>query len=137
MSQTSAANPAELAARAYFNAVHAGDTEALAQAFEEDAEIRFPTREPVAGRANIAAFYADVFKFYVKRHDEITRWFSSPDGLVAAQIHFDGTTSTGREVTFDAMDVFTQKNGRIHRLWIVYDSASVLQMLGALPGQSK
>ncbi len=136
MSQAAAANPAELAARAYFHAVHAGDTEALAQAFEEDAEIRFPTRAPVTGRANIAAFYADVFKFYVNRHDEVTRWFHSADGLVAAQIHFDGTTNTGRDVTFDAIDVFSERNGRIHRLWIVYDSATVLQMLGALPGQS-
>jgi ketosteroid isomerase-like protein len=136
MSQRFASSPADAAAKAYFDAVHAGSTEALAQAFAEDAEIQFPMREPVMGRANIAAFYADVFKFYVKRHDEITRWFHSVDGTVAAQIHFDGTTNTGREVVFDAIDVFTTKNGLIQRLWIVYDSAKVLQMLGALPGQS-
>lgn len=129
-------SPAEAAARAYFDAIHAGSTEGVAKAFAEDAEVHFPSREPVVGRANIAAFYADVFKFYIHRHDEVTRWFHSADGLAAAQIHFEGTTNTGRDVVFDAVDVFTEKNGVIQRLWIVYDSARVLQMLGALPGKS-
>jgi predicted SnoaL-like aldol condensation-catalyzing enzyme len=138
MSQASASSrsSAETAAQVYFDAVHAGSTEDLAKAFAQDAEIHFPMREPVVGRANIVAFYADVFKFYVKRHDHITRWFYSADGTVAAQIHFDGTTNTGRDVVFDAIDVFTAKDGLIQHLWIVYDSAKVLQMLGALPGQS-
>jgi ketosteroid isomerase-like protein len=127
---------AEAAARAYFEAIHAGSTEAIAKAFAEDAEVHFPAREPVIGRANVAAFYGDVFKFYVKRQDEITRWFHSADGSVAAQIHFEGTTNTGRDVVFDAMDVFTEEGGLIKRLWIVYDSAKVLQMLGGLPGKS-
>jgi len=127
---------AEAAARAYFEAIHAGSTEAIAKAFAEDAEVHFPAREPVRGRANVAAFYGDVFKFYVKRQDEITRWFHSADGSVAAQIHFEGTTNTGRDVVFDAMDVFTEEGGLIKRLWIVYDSAKVLQMLGGLPGKS-
>jgi ketosteroid isomerase-like protein len=137
MTQTSTQRgSAEAAAKAYFDAVHAESTAAIAKAFAEDAEVHFPAREPVIGRANVAAFYADVFKFYVKRHDEITRWFHSADGTVAAQIHFKGTTNTGRDVVFDAVDVFTVESGLIKRLWIVYDSAKVLQMLGGLPGKS-
>jgi ketosteroid isomerase-like protein len=88
---------------------------------------------PVEGRNAIREFYAGVLAFYPERRDDITRWFVSEGGDVAAEISFVGKTSTGRDVAFDAVDVFTIQNGVIQKLTIYYDSAKVLQMLGELP----
>ena len=121
----------------YFDAVHASQPDALANCFAEDAEVHFPMQDPVVGRAKIREFYAGVFVFYARRHDEITAVYKSESGNVAAEIHFDGTTGDGKDVTFDAVDVFTVHNNKIRKLRIFYDSAKVLQMLGALPSASR
>jgi ketosteroid isomerase-like protein len=125
----------ELAARAYFDAIHAGDVDRLADVFSEDAVLRFPTLDQIAGREAIRGFYSNVFTFYTRRDDSVTRWFHGEDS-VAAEIHFEGHTNTGKDVVFDAVDVFTVSGGKITRLEIFYDSARVLQMLGTLPSQS-
>lgn len=122
-------------ARAYFDAVHAGDSARLAALFAEDAVLRFPTLDPIVGREAIRTFYANVFTFYAKRSDQVTRWFHADDA-VAAEIHFEGLTGDGKNVVFDAVDLFTVSGGKIARIEIYYDSASVLRMLGTLPNKS-
>ncbi len=124
----------EGAARAYFDAVHAGDAEGVAALFTDDAVLRFPMLDPIVGREAIRAFYANVFNFYTRRSDQVTRWFHG-ESAAAAEIHFEGRTSSGKDVVFDAVDLFTALNGKITRLEIFYDSARVLQMLGTLPSQ--
>jgi ketosteroid isomerase-like protein len=120
-------------ARAYFLAVNETRLDDLAACFAEDARLEFPTLQPVVGRKNIRDFYAGVLQFYPQRRDEVTRYFTSPAGDVAAEIHFEGRTATGRDVVFDAVDLFTIQNGRIKLLRIFYDSAKVIQMVGELP----
>ena len=120
-------------AQKYFDAVHSSDLDALAGVFTQDAALRFPTLDPVVGRENIRAFYANVFAFYTKRHDEVTCWMSNGKDSVAAEIHFDGTTNTGQTAVFDAVDIFTIEDGSISELRIYYDSFRVMKMLGTLP----
>jgi ketosteroid isomerase-like protein len=121
-------------AKRYFTAVNESRLDDLAAAFAEDAILSFPMLPPVAGRKAIQEFYAGVLVFYPERRDDITRWFvSEGGGDVAAEISFVGKTSTGKTVEFDAVDVFTIRNGVIQKLIIYYDSAKVLQMLGELP----
>jgi len=120
-------------AKRYFTAVNESRLDDLAAVFAEDAVLSFPMLSPVEGRKAIRDFYAGVLVFYPERRDDITRWFVSESGDVAAEISFVGKTSTGRNVTFDAVDVFTIRNGEIQKLTIYYDSAKVLQMLGDLP----
>jgi len=121
--------------RSYFDAIHSGELDNLASLFAEDASLHFPLSEPIVGRGAIRQFYEGVFNFYSKRSDHVSRLFFSEDGSVAAEIHFDGTTSTGKEVTFDAVDLFTVAQGKIQKLQIFYDSAKVMKMLGTLPNQ--
>lgn len=135
MSESAETLSPEGAARAYFDAVHAGDTGRLASLFTDDAVLRFPTLDPIAGREAIRAFYANVFTFYARRSDRVTRWFHA-ENAVAAEIHFEGRTSGGKDVVFDAVDLFTVSGGKITRIEIYYDSARVMQMLGTLPSQS-
>ncbi len=120
-------------AKRYFSAVNETRLDDLAAVFAEDGVLSFPMLAPLEGRKAIRDFYAGVLEFYPKRHDDVTRWFVSDSGDVAAEISFAGSTATGREVAFDAIDVFTVKSNLIQRLTIYYDSAKVMQMLGELP----
>ncbi|MBI3948832.1 MAG: nuclear transport factor 2 family protein [Acidobacteria bacterium] len=129
------ATHSETIVRAYFDAIHDGRLDDLAALFAENASLHFPLTEPIVGREAIRQFYAGVFAFYTKRSDHTSRYFLSEDGGVAAEIHFEGTTSTGQDVVFDAVDVFDIGEGQIQKLQIFYDSARVLKMLGSLPNQ--
>ncbi len=120
-------------AKAYFSAINETRLDNLAAVFAEDAVLSFPMLESIRGRQAIRDFYAGVLQFYPKRCDEVTRFFHSDSGDVAAEIHFEGTTATGRDVVFDAVDLFTVRGTVIQELKIFYDSAKVLQMVGELP----
>jgi len=120
-------------AKDYFAAVNETRLDDLARVFAEDAVLKFPMLEPLRGRAAIRAFYEGVLQFYPERHDLVTRWFVSDAGDVAAEIHFEGKTTTGRPVVFDAVDLFRVAGGEIRELLIFYDSARVMQMVGELP----
>ena len=119
--------------KTYFAAVNETRLDDLAAVFAEDATLTFPMLEPIRGRKAIRDFYAGVLQFYPKRFDKVTRWFVSEAGDVAAEIHYEGETQTGRTVIFDAVDLFTLRNGHIQKLHIFYDSASVMKMIGELP----
>jgi len=119
--------------RAYFAAVNETRLGDLVALFAPDASLHFPMSDPIVGREAIGQFYANVLQFYPERFDDVRRLFFSPEGDVAVEIHFEGTTQTGRRVVFEAVDLFTIREGRIQRLQIFYDSARVLEMIGALP----
>ena len=122
-------------AKRYFASVNQTRLDDLALVFAEDALLTFPALEPIRGRQNIRNFYAGVLDFYPQRHDGVTRWFVCENGDIAAGIHFEGKTLTGREVIFDAVDVFTIRDGMIQDLHIYYDSIKVARMVGDVPRQ--
>ena len=122
-------------AKRYFASVNETRLDDLAAVFAEDALLTFPALEPIRGRQNIRAFYAGVLEFYPKRHDGVTRWFVCENGDIAASIHFEGSTLTGRSVIFDAVDVFHIEDGTIRDLHIYYDSIQVARMVGDVPKQ--
>ncbi|GBC81823.1 hypothetical protein HRbin10_00935 [bacterium HR10] len=128
--------PSEEIVRAYFAAVNQTHLEALIALFAPEASLHFPMSEPIVGREAIGRFYATILQFYPERFDDVRRLFFSPEGDVAAEIHFEGVTQTGRRVVFDAVDLFTIRDGRIQKLQIFYDSARVLEMIGTLPNTS-
>src|SRR5512146_1152892 len=97
-------------AKSYFAAVNETRLDDLAAVFAPHGVLSFPMLEPIQGRQAIRDFYAGVLQFYPRRYDEVTRWFVSGTGDVAAEIHFEGRTATGRDVVFDAVDLFTIKN---------------------------
>ncbi len=120
-------------AKTYFAAVNDTRLDDLAAVFAEDAVLRFPMLPPIRGRNAIREFYGGVLQFYPRRYDNVTAWFVSESGDVAAEIHFEGETATGRSVIFDAVDVFRFNGSQITELRIFYDSAKVMQMVGELP----
>lgn len=121
--------------RSYFAAINDTRLDDLAGGFAEDASLHFPLTDPIVGRENIRRFYEGVLEFYPTRYDDARRFFFSADGSVAVEIYFEGRTATGRDVAFDAVDLFTIAEGRIQKLQIFYDSAKVMEMIGGLPNQ--
>jgi hypothetical protein len=120
-------------AKRYFDSVNHTRLEDLAAVFAEDALLTFPGVKPIRGRKAIRDFYAGILSFYPRRFDGVTRWFVSDCGDVAAEIHFEGRTLSNREVIFDAVDVFTIKNGLIQDLHIHFDNNTVARMVGEVP----
>jgi ketosteroid isomerase-like protein len=120
-------------AKAYFSAVNETRLDDLAKVFAEKARLEFPQQEPVQGRQAIHDFYAGVLQFYPERFDKVTRYFQDGQGGVAAEIHFEGKTLTGRPVVFDAVDLFRVQGEEIQELRIFYDAKKVLEMVGELP----
>ena len=47
---------------------------------------------------------------------------------------FMGIPATGKEVSFDVMDIFTVTDGKITEHWTVGDMLSMMQQLGVVPG---
>lgn len=128
----SAQDPVDVA-KAYFSAVNAKRIDDIGKVFAECAVLEFPQIGPVAGRQAIRDFYAGVLQFYPSCFDRVTRFFSDGQGGVAAEIHFEGTTATGRSVIFDAVDLFRVSGSEIQELRIFYDAKKVLEMVGELP----
>lgn len=126
-------NDALAVARAYFAAINETRLEDLAKLFTEDARLSFPQLDPIQGRKAIRDFYQNVLQFYPERKDVVTRYFINDFGDVAAEIHFQGKTATGRSVIFEAVDLFRVHEGQISELKIFYDSAKVTEMIGELP----
>lgn len=135
-SQTTAPDPAASLSlvKEYFRCVNGARIEELAALFADDARLRVPLSRPLAGRAAIRTYYERTFAAYPeKRFDRVERCYVSPDDAahVAVDIHFEGEDATlGRSVVFDAVDLFTVRDGAIADLRIFYDSASLLRQLG-------
>ena len=121
--------------RAYFKAVDSMQIEDLMVVFAEDASMHYPMSEPIVGRQAIREFYLGIFERYASGTDHIKRMFFSEDGGVAAEILFEATLKTGKEVVFEAVDLFTIKDGKIHKIQMNYDSAKVMQEVGPPPSQ--
>ena len=47
---------------------------------------------------------------------------------------FMGIPASGNKVSFDIMDIFTIKDGKITEHWTVGDMLSLMQQIGAVPG---
>lgn len=117
-------------AKKYFASVNGTRLDDLASCFAEDAVLTFPAYDPIRSRQSIRNFYAAVLQAYPERFDNVTDWFISDGGLIAAKIHFEGKTAAGRSVIFDAVDVFNINNDLIETLTIFYDSVKVSRMVG-------
>jgi ketosteroid isomerase-like protein len=78
------------------------------------------------------AYYAHLFDPWTTHEDALQRAHPSAT-TVAAEVTFRGTTSAGREVEFDAVDVFDLHNGRIVSLSSWYDLVDVRRQLAGGP----
>ena len=114
--------------RRYFDCLDAEDWPTMRTLWNEDAELRAVGARPQHGRDAIIAFCGRIFEPWEEHRDTPTRFLPCGDTIVA-EVTFTGRTHDGREVTFDAVDVFDLAGGRIQRLSTWYDIAYARKLL--------
>lgn len=109
--------------RAYYDAVDAGDVDALLDLFTDDTTYLRPGYEPIVGRAAMEHFYRDVRVIDSGRHslDAVL-----VDGdLAACHGTFSGTLKDGSAAREGFADFFELRDGRIAVRRTYFDRAAV------------
>ena len=143
MSQGDAAARALIAD--YFARINAEDYDGVAGLFAPDAVVVPAGGRPRSGRPEIARYYAKILAPFTEHHDEPVRVVVSGDE-VTVEIAYRGRLGNGREIAFDALNVYRLSGGLIARLTQWYDTDRVRRTLvegeaagapGAEPGGSE
>ena len=118
------------AVRAYFLAIRAMDGEAWANTFAEDGNTEDPVGTPtITGRAAIREFLESIcknFKSVGLTEDSI---FVAGNGA-AVKWTGHGTSSTGKEVKFEGVDVFeVNDDGKIQTVRAYWNPAEMIAQL--------
>ena len=121
---------------AYFDGVNEERYEDVADLFADDGELVAPGTEP-RRREAIAEYFAAALKPY-PGHDDRPGRILIAGSTALVEIHFTGTTESGCEIEFDAVDIFDfDEQDRITRLSSWYDSHLVRSRLREARGQGR
>ena len=87
-----------------------------------DAQLRAVGARPRSDRDGVIGYFSKLFDPWPVHRDHPERLIvSEADQTVVAEVTFTGTTPDGREVRFEAIDVFDFEDGRISKLTNWYD----------------
>ena len=120
------------AIRRYFDGLNGEDWEGFGAIWTEDAELVGVGARPRSGREDVLTYYSTVLVPYPVHHDDPYAIHVCGD-TVTVEIAFSGETHEGVPVEFEAVDVFTLRDGRICRLTTWYDIDRV-RKLATRPG---
>lgn len=81
------------------------------------------------GHEEVARYYDGLFAPWSVHHDEVVR-ATTVEGRTTCEIAFTGRTPDGRDVAFEALDVFDVEHGTIRRLAIWHDVLHIRAVLG-------
>ena len=118
------------AVRAYFLAIRAMDPDAFANTFAEDGTTFDPVGTPgITGRDGIREFLESICKNFKSVGLTEDAVFVAGNGA-AVKWTGKGTSSTGREVRFEGIDVFeVNEDGKIQNLWAYWNPAEMIAQL--------
>ncbi len=119
-------SPAEIEtlARSFFDAIEAGDVDAVAACYAEDAVIWHNTDDAETSKAENVATLANFIRYIPERRYEARRLTAFPGGFVQ-QHRLKGKRKDGVEVELTACIVCAVAGGRITRLDEYFDAAQV------------
>jgi ketosteroid isomerase-like protein len=120
MSRTTPAVVLPAPVQAYFDAINAEDIDALQPLWTSNVELRAVGSRARRGIEEVMDYFRPLFDPWVEHLDLPTRVIGDGDA-VAVEIRFSGRSEGGRELTFDAVDVFDLADGKIRRLSTWYD----------------
>jgi ketosteroid isomerase-like protein len=116
------------AIRRYFDGLNNEDWEDFAAVWTEDAELIGVGARPRKGRDDVMTYYSTVLVPYPVHRDDPYAIHVCGD-VVTVEIAFTGETHEGVPVEFEAVDVFTLRDGRICRLTTWYDLDRVRKLV--------
>jgi steroid delta-isomerase-like uncharacterized protein len=135
--------PSTIAERIY-GAYGRGDLDACLRLFAPDCRVIFPGAPPLSGPEQIRPFLqAQLNAFPNGRHN--VRRMIEQGALVAVELAFTGEHTgpyatpsgaippSGRQVTFESVDIVEVNAGRISSWRVYLDTASMMTQLGANP----
>ena len=114
--------------RRYFDAVDAEDVDTLRQLLHPDVALTACGSRPRQGSEAVIDLFGKIFERFPVHSDRPTRLICDGNTVVA-EIHFEGRSATGVDITFEAVDVFDIVDGRIVRLTQWLDSAHLERQL--------
>jgi ketosteroid isomerase-like protein len=112
----------------YFEAINSEDWDRLRTIWADDAVVIAVGAPPRVGPDAIMRHYMKLFNAFTAHCDTATRTLPSGDAYTV-EVTFTGTTHDGRDVTFDAVDVFDVREEKIVRLTNWYDLVYVRKLL--------
>jgi ketosteroid isomerase-like protein len=115
---------------AYFAAINAEDWDALGALWEPGAELVATGARPRRGVQEVVAYFPRVLAAYPVHVDTPGRRIAEGSAVVV-EVAFTGRMADGREIAFDAVDVFdlSPDGARIRRLSTWYDTAAVRRQM--------
>ena len=118
------------AVRAYFLAIRAMDANAFANAFAEDGTTCDPVGSPaITGRDAIREFLASICKNFKSVGLTEESVFVAGNGAAVKWIG-KGTSVTGKDVTFEGIDVFeVNEDGKIQTVCAYWNPAEMIAQL--------
>jgi ketosteroid isomerase-like protein len=116
--------------RRYFYCLDHEDWVQMRELWHDDGTLRAVGARPRDGIEDVMNLFGKLFVPWPKHCDEPTRIVHGGD-TVLVEVTFTGTTGDGREVSFDAIDVFDLRDGKIGRMTNWYDTAYARKMLAA------
>jgi uncharacterized protein len=117
----------------YFATMNGEQWPEFATLWTDDALLTPVGARPRTGPEEITAFYSGLFTAWRTHLDQPTKSHVAQDGAIATAVTFAGLTARGLEVSFDAVDLFEFRDGRISRLANYYDLLLVRRLLATEP----
>lgn len=116
--------------RAYFLAIRAMDAEAFANTFAEDGTTCDPIgAPPISGRDGIREFFQSICKNFKSVALDEESIFVAGNGAAVKWIG-KGTSTNGKEVRFEGIDVFeVNGEGKIQNVWAYWNPSEMISQL--------
>lgn len=114
----------------YFTALNTEDWALMASVLDPELDLVPSGSRPRTGSDKAIAMFQKIFERFPVHQDNPTR-FICDNSTVVVEITFNGATQDGRELSFDAVDIFDVRDGRICGLSQWFDTAALAATLQA------
>lgn len=130
------------AARAYFEAIERGERDAQRRFYAEDAEVEIRGAMPPGGKAEVVAFFDElwaavpdftfeILDFLSEGETAVVRWRAT--GTFAGPGTLQGLEPNGAPLELEGVDVVRMRGGEVLRNDAYSDSGALARQIGALP----